>query len=186
MKIFFDSEFSGLHKDTSIISLGMVTDDDMAFYAEFTDYDKKQVENDLWIQENVIDNLLFNKTEPFCNQLGSMTLCKGTKKEIQLHLSAWLRRYSKIELWSDVHHYDVVLLFDLWGHAFKIPENIYYIPFDIATMFKTLGLDPDTSRETFIDKPIDGVKHNALYDAQVIRACYDKLNRNREKYLAKM
>lgn len=184
MNCFFDAEFTGLHKDTTLISLGMVSDNGREFYSEFTDYDESQVDG--WIQENVLANLLFRDKEPFWDTVGNLTLVKGTKKDVQLALSTWLQKYRSVELWSDVHHYDVVLLFDLWGHAFKIPENIYYVPFDIATMFKTLGLDPDIERESFIDRPIEGVKHNSLYDSKVIRACYDKLMRNKKDYLKKL
>ena len=38
MKIFFDTEFTGLHKDTSLISIGLVDEDGKTFYAEFLDY----------------------------------------------------------------------------------------------------------------------------------------------------
>lgn len=37
MKIFFDTEFTGLHKDTTLISLGMISEDGRRFYAEFND-----------------------------------------------------------------------------------------------------------------------------------------------------
>ena len=56
MNIYFDTEFTGLHKDTTLISLGCVADDGRRFYTEFTDFDKSQC-ND-WINENVINNLL--------------------------------------------------------------------------------------------------------------------------------
>ena len=55
MKLFFDMEFTGLHKETTPISLGIVSEDGKTFYAEFTDYDESQC-ND-WIKENVIHNL---------------------------------------------------------------------------------------------------------------------------------
>ena len=55
MNIYFDTEFTGLHKDTTLISIGLVTENGDTFYAEFDDYDKTQC-ND-WIQENVINNL---------------------------------------------------------------------------------------------------------------------------------
>ncbi len=54
-KIFFDTEFTGLHKNTTLISIGCVADSGETFYAELTDYDKSQL-ND-WIKENVISGL---------------------------------------------------------------------------------------------------------------------------------
>ncbi len=59
MKIFFDTEFTGLHQNTTLISIGCVAEDDRQFYAEFTDYDRSQVDD--WIKLNVIDKLTGNK-----------------------------------------------------------------------------------------------------------------------------
>jgi hypothetical protein len=59
MKIFFDTEFTGLHKNTTLISIGLVAETGESFYAEFTDYDKSQV-ND-WIKENVISKTHYLK-----------------------------------------------------------------------------------------------------------------------------
>jgi hypothetical protein len=61
MKIFFDTEFTGLHKNTTLISIGLISEDGKTFYAEFTDYDKSQV--DSWLQENVINNLVMQEPE---------------------------------------------------------------------------------------------------------------------------
>ena len=55
MKLFFDTEFTGLHQKTTLISLGIISEDNKTFYAEFTDYDESQV--DTWLQENVINKL---------------------------------------------------------------------------------------------------------------------------------
>jgi len=76
-------------------------------------------------------------------------------------------------MWSDCLAYDWVLFNDLFGHAFNIPKNVYYIPFDICTLFKLKGIDPDINREEFAG--MQGAKHNALHDAKVIKACYEKL-----------
>ena len=37
MKIFFDTEFTGLHKNTTLISIGLVAENGKKFYAEFND-----------------------------------------------------------------------------------------------------------------------------------------------------
>lgn len=61
MKLFFDTEFTGLHKNTTLISIGIVSEDGHRFYAEFLDYDKEQCTD--WIIKNVINNL-FLKSIP--------------------------------------------------------------------------------------------------------------------------
>jgi len=47
----------------------------------------------------------------------------------------------------------------------KIPSNVYYIPFDVCTLFKIKNVDPDINREEFISDRLDirsNYKHNSL------------------------
>lgn len=172
-KLFFDTEFTGLHQDTTLISIGIVADTGETFYAEFKDYDQSQV--DTWIQKNVIDNLIINYPGEGFQTTADRTCweVKGTKKMVAGQLAAWLYRFEAVELWSDCLAYDWVLFCDLFGGAAHIPGNVYYIPFDICTLFKVRDVDPDISRESF--SGMSGVKHNALFDAKVIKACYEIL-----------
>jgi len=167
MRIFFDTEFTGLHKNTTLISIGLVSDNGEEFYAEFTDYNKHQV--DEWLQTNVIDNLVIpdELTKQKINNF------KGDMNYIQQKLRIWLSQFEHVEIWSDCLAYDWVLFNHIFGHAFNIPKNVYYIPFDICTLFKIKGIDPDINREEFAG--IEGNKHNALHDAKVIKACYERL-----------
>lgn len=55
MKVFLDTEFTGLHQNTTLVSIGLVAENGDTFYAELTDYDESQV--DSWLQKNVINNL---------------------------------------------------------------------------------------------------------------------------------
>lgn len=72
MKIFFDTEFTGLHKDTTLISIGMVSEDGRTFYAELNDYDDSQI-ND-WVRDNVISNLKFAPPKEYAPGQGSRRL----------------------------------------------------------------------------------------------------------------
>jgi hypothetical protein len=157
MKIFFDTEFTGLHKNTSLISIGMVAEDGRELYIELKNYKRNQV--DQWIQDNVIANL--SNIRPLSNN------------DAAWQIQHFLERYDTVEMWSDCLAYDWVLFCDLWQHAFNVPKNIYYIPFDICTVFKLKGIDPDVNREEFAR--MTGPKHNALHDAKVIKACYERL-----------
>jgi len=192
MKIFFDTEFTGLHQATTLISLGAVSDDNRTFYAEFGDFDSLYV--DKWIQENVIDQLRFHpgdKGKGWRNcgtQISKgVTESYGDKQFIKDCFVDWLGN-NPIEFWSDCLSYDWVLLCQLFGGALKIPQNFYYIPFDICTVLKVKGIDPDINREALafpkaedMKKFRDGLngihtgKHNALWDALVIKGCYEKL-----------
>jgi hypothetical protein len=39
-KLFLDTEFTGLHQNTTLISIGLIADTGDTFYAELTDYDR--------------------------------------------------------------------------------------------------------------------------------------------------
>lgn len=184
MKIYFDTEFTGLHQFTTLISIGIISDNNKTFYAEFNDYDKNQI--DEWLNDNIIFNLKFNNIDKYYGEYKSSTgfdiEMKGNSKDIKEELINWLNQFNEtIEIWSDCLSYDWVLFNNLFGTALDIPENIYYIPFDICTLFKINDIDPDISREEFIKNSIKGDKHNSLYDAKVIKECYNKLS-NINKY----
>jgi hypothetical protein len=180
MNIFFDLEFTGLHQQTTLVSLGCVSQDGKQFYAEATDYDRSQVSP--WIKENVISNLFLARD---LGDLGhsSKTISGlsflGPRYEIAQAFREWIAGFGPVEFWGDCLAYDWVLFCELFevvneDTAERLPRNIFYIPFDICTLFKVKGIDPDISREAF-----SGIntlsKHNALDDARIIKACYEKL-----------
>jgi hypothetical protein len=171
-KIFFDTEFTGLHKDTTLISIGLVSEDGRTFYAEFNNYNRKQVDD--WIKENVLVNLRFENGGQWMPLLDlEHHEMKCESGEIWSSLDKWLEQFESVEMWSDCLSYDWVLFCDLFQGAMNIPKNVYYIPFDICTLMKAKGIDPDINREEYAG--IEGKKHNALHDAKVIKACYEKL-----------
>jgi len=178
MKIFFDTEFTGLHQKTTLISIGLISEDGKTFYAEFTDYNKFQI--DSWLQENVINNLYYNKLTDSGLIINTDTRnfeMKANSLSVKEQLTKWLSQFETIEMWSDCLSYDWVLfntlLSDYSQWYPQLPKNVNYIPFDICTLFKIKWIDPDISREEFAE--IEWDKHNALHDAKVIRECYNKL-----------
>ncbi len=198
MKIYFDTEFTGLHKNTTLISLGCVAEDGKTFYAEFDDYAKEQC-ND-WIQENVIKNLNIHgkKTDKWAHYIpvsssgfsvsvkanGYSLYMSGNKVEVKVEFICWLSQFESVQFVSDVSHYDFVLLIDLFGTAFDLPENVsascHDINQDIARHYGISEREAfDKSREEIVsessDNSIPRDKHNALYDAKVIKAIYEKL-----------
>lgn len=174
-KLFFDTEFTGLHQNTTLISIGIVSECGKTFYAELTDYDRSQV--DEWLLKNVIEKLLVKENSTVGLDLPDTRVVIGTKNAIKDYLNEWLSQFESVEMWSDCLSYDWVLFCQIFGNAFNIPKNVYYIPFDICTLFKHHGIDPDISREKFGcgEVYLEMPKHNALWDAQVIKACYEKL-----------
>lgn len=183
MKIFFDTEFTGLHKDTTLISIGIIAQNGDKFYAELTDYDKSQI--DSWIEENVIQNL-WGADGGYDGDMECPEYYHGSKEFVGNKLKEWLEQYDTVEFVSDVCHYDFVLLIDLvYGHAMKMPYGkinaaCHDINQDISRYYGISEIEAfDKSREDILkDFAIElfGVKHNALYDAKAIQAIYDALN----------
>ena len=172
-KIFFDTEFTGLHQNTTLISIGLVSECNKTFYAEFSDYDKTQVDD--WIEENIIKKLILQCDSADLRFSLNNKRIVGDIAVIKYNLIEWLEQFDEIEMWSDCLSYDWVLFCQIFGHAFNIPKNVYYIPFDISTLFKIKGLDPDINREEFVSCKQKKEKHNSLWDAEVIKLCYEKL-----------
>lgn len=183
MKVFFDTEFTGLKQNTTLISIGLIADNGKTFYAELNDFNKDQI--DSWLQENVINKLSFNNQHYIIPRV-SVTYAdnykmKGNSQDVSIQLKSWLEQFDEVEIWSDCLSYDWVLFNNLFGTAFDIPKNVYYIPFDICTVFKIKDVDPDVTREEYAANWLkengfsDTQKHNALWDAIVIKGCYHTL-----------
>lgn len=173
MKIFFDSKFTGLHQKTTLISIGFITELDITFYAEFVDYDKNQINE--WLSANVLGNLLLEERSvpPNIMSDGGATMCSDSRK-IAYWLREWLQSFnSPIEIWSDCLAYNWVLFCELFGGEVNIPGCVHYIPFDICTLMQIKGVDPNINREEFVGLKSE-TKHNALWDAKVIKSCYEK------------
>lgn len=206
MNIYYDAEFTGLHRNTTLISIGMVTERGAYFYAEFTDYDKNQV-ND-WLQENVIDRLVLEETPKVMNVLNKISgskskLVRGKRDLIGHELMIWLEDQAGINnpdeendiihFYTDYYAYDWVLLNDLIckdGQALNLPGFINYIPIDLSTALAMDGYDPDITREEFVypddlrmlrslsqfEKWGENCKHNSLWDAYVCMKCFYRLS----------
>jgi hypothetical protein len=196
MKIFFDTEFTGLHQGTTLISIAFVSEDDKTFYAEFTDYDKNQVNN--WIRDSVISRLKYPDSISYSDIVGkegdikSMDIV-GNHEEIQFYLITWLNQFETIELVADVCYYDMVLFCELFGGSNELPKNISptcrNLNQDIATHY---GISVEEafkmSREEIIysfhpefdlvleEKHPGLEKHNSLCDAVVTKYIYEAIN----------
>lgn len=172
MNIYFDTEFTGLHQHTTLISIGCLADDGQTFYAECTDYDRTQVDD--WIQTNVIDHLQLADRAAQNGENGTqINGVVGPRAFVADQLRAWLSQFDQVTMVSDVLAYDWTLFCELFGGAFGVPSQVYYIPIDLASLFVAAGVDPDVNREAYAG--MDGTKHHALHDARVIQACYQRV-----------
>lgn len=209
MNLYFDTEFTGLVPGTTLISLGIVSENGDKFYAEFTDYDRNQVTP--WIEENVIKNLRAYRQlespdglaiyEP-ADETFDFDYCLGDTNYIKEKLSEWIKWHAhelsgkepqRVQFVSDVCHYDFYLLQNqIFGGAFEIPDYINPVCYDICqdiNEWSCMGVGNnfnitrnmynafDISREKLVEDALlelpKGIKHNALYDAEVIKILYE-------------
>ena len=115
----------------------------------------------------------------------------GNRSCIMAHLREWLEyklmgKDKSIQLVSDVCHYNMVLFIDLFGGAFSLLNEIsptcHDINQDIARYYSIS--DAEAFNITRENKDAIGDllsldnanKHNALWDARVIRAWYNKIH----------
>ena len=174
--IFVDTEFTGEHSQTTLVSAGFVTLDNKKLYITLNDYKKDQVTP--WLKHNVLSKI---------DQKKSIN-----KKQAYKKISKFFYDYSKgerIQLVTAGKTLDLILIFDLFHQ--KSPKNKYkhYLKdlpkylnhefhLDIYTLFFVCGYKKNINREKFAKLKIRNAKHNALYDAMVIRECYIKLIKN--------
>ena len=200
MKLFFDTEFTGLHKNTTLISVGIVAEDGRRFYGVLNDFDRMQCTQ--WIKKNVlkgsVEDLLCIPVS-IIEDIGEdgkyrdFWIVSGNKRLVSIHLNRWLNwigGYDSIQFVSDVCHYDFVLLIDLitnGGTAFDLPGNIspvcHDMNQDIARFYKVTDAEAfDMSREEIMsyvcvqDYIVTGDKHDAMYDAEVMRAIWREVS----------
>ena len=142
MIVFLDTEFTGLHQQTTLMSIALLTYcptnprlNGRAFYAELTDYDEDQANP--WIQDNVIDNFALghlnasdadNPIAYDCEikisedaKFGTIysEFGRGTMAGVKIALTNWLGQFEKevgeggITIVADVLAYDWMLFNDL-------------------------------------------------------------------------
>ena len=181
-KIFFDLEFSGLHKLTTAISIGLVCEDGKKFYAEFTDYDKYQIDD--FLRTEVLSKLVLEDYdfEADYNPDAETVYVKGDVDLIYTTLNSWLLQYKEdgVEMWGDVLAYDWVLFINIFGNGLAMPSFVDYIPMDLATALKLMGVEKDVNRDEYaygkeISESRKDKKHNSLHDAETQLEVYKKV-----------
>lgn len=186
MKLFFDTEFTGLNSRAQFISIGIVAEDGVSFYAEFTDFSN---EVSSWIKNNVLNALtMAERAKDTVTQAGRLTEVKGDTSFVRASLLTWLTQFPTIEFWGDCLSHDWVLMLDLLARRDgennpQLPDNLIVpYPRDLFDYFCEAGFSLEDawgmSRAEYAQ--IVGHKkrnaHNALWDARAISACYEKLS----------
>jgi hypothetical protein len=179
VRLFFDSEFTGLSQSARLISLAFSSESGEEFYAEFSDCEPGRCED--WVREHVLAHtrwLARGEAGPLWREEGGLSLCLGGAAFVRERLAEWLGRFPAVQVWADCPAWDWVLFCELFGGALHIPRQVFYLPLDLATLFHCAGLCPDTPRAAFAGLEARGgveCPHNALWDARVAKACHARL-----------
>ncbi len=175
-RLFLDTEFTGLNQQARLISLALCAETGPAFYAELAGLDLTGL--DPWVRDHVIPRTRWlSQPAPVRTWVREAGLTVGHDEApaVARALAKWLARWRRVEVWADCLAYDWVLFCELFGGARALPPQVFYMPFDLVTLFKLRGLDPDTDRAVFAGFPADYPRHDALVDARISQACYRRL-----------
>lgn len=171
-RVFFDTEFTRGGQNTTLISVGFTDEKGNELYIELNDYDAGQVTP--WLQENIL-NLLDGK--------GVSSPVAAKKITDWFNLVADGKRIQLVSAGKEV---DSVLLYNLWADVEpgsnlrswhdKLPPAIdHRFHIDLDTIFSLHGFDPSLDRRSFAGGSSQAVRHKAIDDARVIRACWKKM-----------
>lgn len=193
MRIFLEAKFARGNRNNDLISIGAISEDGRTFYAELNDFDTSKVDK---VDEDFINHLVFKKPpqgEQECYMVsrwdknptgkdiyeGYDIELRGNLFEVMKELNKWLTQFEDdlkdemIEIWSDMYESEYGLYNNLFCRFF--PDHIHRFPFDIRTYMNMKGLKPGTTVKEFVNNKPIGNEYLAIYDAKLIKLCYEEL-----------
>ncbi len=148
MKVWFDTEFIDTGSVVHLLSIGMVREDGLTYYAEPEGVDLSLACD--WVSKNVIPHL----TGPV-----------QTRKSIRDDIVAFCGPAP--EFWGYYVAYDWLLLCQLFGRMLDVPAHWPNFACDVQVMRYLMGVK-DLPKQT-------GTEHNALDDALWTREAWQFL-----------
>jgi len=176
---FMDGEFTELNeKGTQFISIALVKPNGEYYYAINSDYNAKKCTE--WVKENVLIPLYTQTVHgDQRNKFDALDFHKTygkSEKQIAEEIKKFVDDL-KPYLIADVNQFDwmgICALFGVWDVPF------FYIPIDFASILWGKGIDPNVNREELAKDYGINIsnfkKHNALDDASVLKALYEKIS----------
>ena len=200
MFVYFDCEFTKLERDAQLLSIGLCDAEGHSFYAEFTDYAMSEISD--WVFTNVLKKMVNPPTLLQGDHWTMRGTCQEIRQNLLIWLDA-VHTHSNcgIQFVSDCCHYDMMLLIDLlWKNARQMPEWIppvcVDINMDLANLAKSYAIESSANIEgpeyafnpyydafnmdrdeyaSHVKDAPQGMKHNSMYDAYVIRAIHQSI-----------
>ena len=172
--VFIDAEFTGEHSQTTLVSLGLVDISGRELYLTLNDFDSDQVTD--WLEKNVLLDI-------------EAETRVSSRKAYEI-MSEWLEVLSDgsdVAVVSCGLGADWILMAELYKWSVpnaKYFHSLYHLPeflnhgkhLDLRTLFSITGYDPNIDRIEFAGKTkLDGKRHNALFDAHIVRECFLRL-----------
>lgn len=199
-KIFFNVSHTSLGVNSTPISVGIITSSGEHLYAEYIDFDYTELDDiastytlpemTWWGAYRKMGrsfSQFFKTVQNDTIIAGKHVYAIGDRAYVNEQIRIWyrkhLRRQENVEVWGDQDARGTTLLQSLFQPIYESYKNVSPDIYDLSTVFKVYGIDPKMSREAFINRPLEFGKYEALYQARVIEACYDKLAGNGDFYL---
>jgi hypothetical protein len=162
MKYFLDTEFIEHAGGIDLVSIGIYSEDQRAFYAESTSFDPDLADD--WVKENVLASLSFTREMPFKDvHENGIDMC-GTDQEIKEAILEFINPAIDANpvFYAYYAAYDWVVFARLFGRLIDKPAHFPMWCWDLKQMMEERGLTKEWKREKCPD-PVD--EHNALADA---------------------
>lgn len=151
MRVWFDTEFIEDGKTIDLLSIGMVREDGVAFYAECAEADHTRASP--WVRENVLPHLWGPP---------------NVKSRATIAAEIFSFAGSSPEFWAYYADYDWVALCQLYGTMMDLPKGWPMFCMDLKQWAVMLGVDA---------LPIQGsAEHHALSDALWTRDAWQFLS----------
>ena len=171
MKVFYDTEFIEDGKTIDLISIGMVREDGVEYYAVNLDAPWRRIKKHEWLMANVWPSLPRYSGDARI-QMGDRLDYGDPAFRTRRRIAAEVREFLLAvplgpELWAWYGAYDHVVLCQLFGKMIDLPEGIPMWTNDLKQEVMRLG-DPR------LPKQAEGV-HNALADARHVKAMYEQI-----------
>lgn len=147
MKIWFDTEFMEDGKTIELLSIGMIREDGLTYYAESIEANRSRA-ND-WVKANVLPHMLDWKT---------LRSREGIKRDIEAFAG------EAPEFWAYYGAYDWVALAQLFGTMMDLPSGWPMFARDLKQLAGDRPLLGQTS-----------TSHNALNDAIWTKLAWEAL-----------
>lgn len=152
MRYFLDTEFIESPGSIDLISIGIVAEDGLEYYAESWAINWKRANE--WVLENVKPHLLGGD-------------CVRDQAEMRKDILAFAAPESKPEFWAYYGAYDWVVFCWLFGAMIDLPKGYPMYVRDIKQLCDSLG-NPQLPKQ-------EGTEHNALADARWNKIAFEFL-----------